>query len=133
VLPANNLASAERPPPGVWTLRISACHRLRQGPQRSIDHHPAASDFGEFDPAFLHEMPELGGPIAQEVGAELLPSSRDCSETHVAEMAERAAADSRPFVVLYFSDFDPGGWGMPIRVARKFQAPIWRCKCTRSR
>ena len=25
-------------------------------------------------------------------------------------------------MVLYFSDFDPGGWAMPIGVARKFQA-----------
>jgi hypothetical protein len=61
-------------------------------------------------------------PIAQEVGAELLLSSGDCSETHIAEMAERAAADGRSLVVLYFSDFDPGGWAMPIGVARMFQA-----------
>jgi hypothetical protein len=92
--------------------------------------------------ALIGEKSSLGEvlrPIAQEVGAEPLLSSGDCSETHVAEMAERAAADSRPFVVLYFSDFDPGGWGMPIVVARTFRPiatcdiPIWRCKCTRSR
>jgi len=75
--------------------------------------------------AFIGEKSSLGDvlrPIAQEVGAELLLSSGDCSETHIAEMVARAAADGRPFVVLYFSDFDPGGWGMPIGVARKFQA-----------
>jgi hypothetical protein len=75
--------------------------------------------------AFIGEKSSLGEvlrPIAKEVGAELLLSSGDCSETHIAEMAKRAADDGRPFVVLYFSDFDPGGWGMPIGVARKFQA-----------
>jgi hypothetical protein len=75
--------------------------------------------------AFVGEKSSLGDvlrPIAKEVGAELLLSSDDCSETHIAEMAKRAADDGRPFVVLYFSDFDPGGWGMPIGVARKFQA-----------
>jgi len=40
----------------------------------------------------------------------------------IAELAERAAADGRPTVVLYFSDFDPAGWQMPISVARKLQA-----------
>ncbi len=61
-------------------------------------------------------------PFAREVEAELLLSSGDPSETHIAEMAVRAAADPRPFVVFYFSDFDPGGWTMPVAVARKFQA-----------
>ena len=37
-------------------------------------------------------------------------------------MVARAAADGRPLVVLYFSDFDPAGWQMSIRVARKVQA-----------
>ena len=40
----------------------------------------------------------------------------------IAEMAARAAADPRPAVVLYFSDFDPSGWQMPISVSRKLQA-----------
>jgi len=37
-------------------------------------------------------------------------------------MAARAAADGRPAVVLYFSDFDPSGYQMPISVARSLQA-----------
>ena len=40
----------------------------------------------------------------------------------IAEMAARAAADPRPAVVLYFSDFDPSGWQMPVSVSRKLQA-----------
>jgi hypothetical protein len=49
-------------------------------------------------------------------------SSGDPSETHIAELAAGAVDDPRPFIVFYFSDFDPGGWTMPIAVARKFQA-----------
>ena len=40
----------------------------------------------------------------------------------IAEMAARAAEDPRPAVVLYFSDFDPSGWQMPVSVSRKLQA-----------
>jgi hypothetical protein len=46
----------------------------------------------------------------------------DASDSHLYQMAKRAAADGRPFVVFYLSDFDPGGHNMPTSVARKFQA-----------
>jgi hypothetical protein len=75
--------------------------------------------------AFIGEKSSLGAvlqPLAVEVHAELLLSSGDPSDTHIAELAARAAADPRPFRVLYFSDFDPTGFNMPIAVARKFQA-----------
>jgi hypothetical protein len=35
---------------------------------------------------------------------------------------QRAAADGRPLVILYYSDFDPSGFNMPTSVARKLQA-----------
>ena len=61
-------------------------------------------------------------PIAQMVRGELLLPTGEASDTMIAELAARAAADSRPTVVLYFSDFDPSGYQMPISVARKLQA-----------
>ncbi len=67
--------------------------------------------------AFIGEKSSLGDvlrPIAREIGADLLLGTGDASDTLVAEMAARAAADGRPLVVLYFADFDPGGWAMPI-------------------
>ncbi len=75
--------------------------------------------------AFIGEKSSLGEvlrPLAIVFQAELLLSSGDPSETHIAEIAARAADDGRPFRVFYFSDFDPGGFTMPIAVARKFQA-----------
>ena len=77
--------------------------------------------------AFIGEKSSLGDvlrPIALEIGADLLLGTGDASDTLVAEMAARAAADGRPLVVLYFADFDPGGWAMPIAVSRKFQALV---------
>jgi hypothetical protein len=61
-------------------------------------------------------------PIAQMVSGELLLPTGEMSDTMVAGIAERASEDSRPSVVLYFSDFDPSGHQMPISVARKLQA-----------
>ena len=61
-------------------------------------------------------------PIAEMVGGESLPMTGETSDTRIAELAKRAAADGRPTVVLYFSDHDPSGWQMPISVSRKLQA-----------
>lgn len=69
-------------------------------------------------------------PFAEQVAGELLLPSGELSDTMVYDMAERAAADDRPAVALYFSDFDPAGYNMPTVVARKLQAlkdlkPTW--------
>jgi hypothetical protein len=60
--------------------------------------------------------------VAQEVSGDILLPTGEASDTMVFSMVQRAAADSRPLVVLYFSDFDPSGWQMSISVARKIQA-----------
>jgi hypothetical protein len=61
-------------------------------------------------------------PIAERVNGELLLPTGESTDSMIAEMAERATADGRPAVVLYFSDFDPSGWQMPLSVSRKLQA-----------
>jgi hypothetical protein len=61
-------------------------------------------------------------PIAQMVWGELLLPTGEASDTMIAELAGRCALDRRPSVVLYFTDFDPGGYQMPVSVARKLQA-----------
>ena len=65
--------------------------------------------------------PELE-PVQQLVNGELILPTGEMSDTFVYDMAKRAIADPRPSVVLYFSDFDPAGWNMPINVARRLQA-----------
>ena len=61
-------------------------------------------------------------PIAQQIKGELLLPTGEMSDTMIAEMAARAAADPRPAVALYFSDFDPSGHQMSISLSRKLQA-----------
>jgi hypothetical protein len=61
-------------------------------------------------------------PIAQEVGGEMLLPTGEPSDTMIHELASRCALDSRPSVVLYFSDFDPSGRQMTVSVSRKLQA-----------
>lgn len=73
----------------------------------------------------IGEKSSLGGvlrPIAERVAGELLLLTGEISTTMIADLARRADADGRPCAVLYFSDFDPSGWQMPISVARKLQA-----------
>ena len=65
---------------------------------------------------------EVLRPIVKRVGGELLLPSGECTDTMIAELANRADNDGRPLVVLYFSDFDPSGYQMPISVSRKLQA-----------
>jgi DNA topoisomerase VI subunit B len=62
--------------------------------------------------------------IAERVKGELFLGTGESSESHVSEIAGRAAADGRPLVILYFSDFDPSGHQMAVSVARKIQAHV---------
>jgi hypothetical protein len=74
---------------------------------------------------FIGEKSSLGSELralARHIGAELHLPTGEISDTLIAGIAARAAADGRPAVVLYFSDFDPSGWQMPISVSRKLQA-----------
>jgi Histidine kinase-, DNA gyrase B-, and HSP90-like ATPase len=69
---------------------------------------------------------EVLRPIATKVRGEMLLATGEVSEAAAYGIAKRAAADGRPLRVLYFCDFDPAGWQMPISVARKLQAHICR-------
>ncbi len=67
-------------------------------------------------------LAEVLRPIAREAKGELLLATGEVSEAAAYGVAARAASDRRPLRVLYFSDFDPSGWQMPVSVARKLQA-----------
>jgi hypothetical protein len=65
-------------------------------------------------------------PIARWAHSELLLLTGEISEAHAYGIIARAAKDGRPLRVLYYSDFDPSGWQMPVSLSRKFQAHIVR-------
>ncbi len=62
------------------------------------------------------------GPLAQEFGSDLYLPTGEMSDTLIYRIAETAAADGRPMVVLYFADCDPAGHQMILSVTRKLQA-----------
>jgi hypothetical protein len=61
-------------------------------------------------------------PIAGRYGADLYLGTGETSDTLLHQMAENGVTDGRRIVVLCFCDCDPGGWQMPISIARKLQA-----------
>ena len=67
-------------------------------------------------------LQDVLAPIAKRVGGELILSTGDPSNTLLSGIEQRAAADGRPLIVLYYSDFDPSRYNMPSSVARKLQA-----------
>jgi hypothetical protein len=67
-------------------------------------------------------LKEVLDPIARQCKTELVLPTGELSDTRIYEIAKRAAADGRPLVILYFSDFDPAGYNMVTVVSRKLQA-----------
>jgi hypothetical protein len=60
-------------------------------------------------------------PICKKYGINLITGMGEMSITAVINLLKRAAQSERPTRILYISDFDPAGMGMPISVARKIE------------
>jgi hypothetical protein len=60
-------------------------------------------------------------PLCGEYGVNLVTGAGELSITAVIEFIKRARVANRPARILYISDFDPAGLGMPISVARKIE------------
>jgi hypothetical protein len=60
-------------------------------------------------------------PLCQRYRANLITGAGEMSTTSANEFMRRVRAANRPGRILYISDFDPAGLGMPISVARKIE------------
>lgn len=60
-------------------------------------------------------------PVCQDYGANLVTGLGNLSITHVVDLIERAKRSGKPCRVLYISDFDPAGVGMPRSVSRQIE------------
>lgn len=60
-------------------------------------------------------------PLCQRYRCNLVVGAGELSITAVVDFMHRAQAAGRPARILYVSDFDPAGMGMPISVARKIE------------
>jgi hypothetical protein len=116
---------------GDRALSIQADADLVEAPELALADAPSIQVVGgrsheqPFQIVFFGEKSSLAPvlePVARQVKGDILLPTGEASDTMIYGMVARAAADGRPLVVLYFSDFDPSGWQMSISVARKIQA-----------
>lgn len=66
-------------------------------------------------------MNDVLTPLCRRYGCNLVVGAGELSITAVVDFMRRAHAAQRPARILYISDFDPAGMGMPISVARKIE------------
>jgi hypothetical protein len=60
-------------------------------------------------------------PLGTRYGANVVNAAGEFSLTACVDLIKRAQASERPVRILYLSDFDPAGAGMPVSVARKIE------------
>ena len=60
-------------------------------------------------------------PLCRRYSVNLVTGAGEMSITAVVEFLQRVRQAGRPARILYISDFDPAGLGMPISVARKIE------------
>lgn len=66
-------------------------------------------------------MNDVLEPICTRYSANLVTGAGEMSITSVVDFLKRVEASERPARIIYISDFDPAGLGMPISVARKIE------------
>jgi hypothetical protein len=69
-------------------------------------------------------MNDILVPLGEQLGVNVVTGVGEISLTRVEELIERLRAIGRPVRILYVSDFDPAGLGMPVSVARKIEFMI---------
>lgn len=60
-------------------------------------------------------------PLCEQYGANLVTGLGEMSITAVLELMYRVHQSQRPARILYVSDYDPAGHGMPVSVSRKIE------------
>jgi hypothetical protein len=66
-------------------------------------------------------MNDILVPLARRLGATLITGVGELSLTHCNLLVERVLQHQRKTRILYISDFDPAGDGMPVSIARKIE------------
>ena len=60
-------------------------------------------------------------PLARRLGVTLVTGLGELSHTHCNLLVKRALAHGRKVRIIYISNFDPAGDGMPVSIARKIE------------
>ncbi len=101
---------------------LAALERLPDAPDFTV------SGYTTVQQAYLVEiwvekttMNDVLEPLCAKYRANLVTGAGELSITAVLDLLSRVRAANRPARILYVSDFDPAGLGMPISVARKIE------------
>jgi hypothetical protein len=65
-------------------------------------------------------------PLGERFGVNIVTGIGELSQTRCVELVQRALESGRLVRILYISDFDPAGLGMPVSVARKIEFELHR-------
>jgi hypothetical protein len=88
--------------------------------------------FDQSQPNLIEVWAEKSGdddtlaPLARELGINYHPGVGFQSISNIRGMFRRIRDAGKPTRILYVSDFDPAGMGMPIQVGRHTQFAFWR-------
>jgi hypothetical protein len=71
-------------------------------------------------------MNDILVPLGERYGVNVVTYTGESSLTRCAELARRAEESGLPVRILYISDFDAAGAGMPVAAARKIEYEIYK-------
>ena len=123
-----------RPRGGIldWYLP-SISTSLRGHPTPAVEHEVSGYEYADYQQPLLLEVwseksgdDAVLGSIASRYGINYVPGIGFQSVTNIRRMFRRIRDVGKPTRVLYLSDFDPAGMGMPVQVGRHTQFAFWQ-------
>jgi hypothetical protein len=71
-------------------------------------------------------MDDVLSPLGERYDINLVRGVGEMSVTRCRQLVDRAEESGRPVRILYLSDFDPAGNGMPVAAARKIEHTLYQ-------
>jgi hypothetical protein len=106
---------------------------LRGHATPAVEHEVSGYEYADYQQPLLVEVwseksgdDAVLGSIATQYGINYVPGIGFQSVTNIRRMFRRIRDVGKPTRVLYLSDFDPAGMGMPVQVGRHTQFAFWQ-------
>jgi hypothetical protein len=106
---------------------------LRGHATPAVEHEVSGYEYADYQQPLLLEVwseksgdDAILGSIAMRYGINYVPGIGFQSVTNIRRMFRRIRVVGKPTRVLYLSDFDPAGMGMPVQVGRHTQFAFWQ-------
>jgi hypothetical protein len=106
---------------------------LRGHATPAVEHEVSGYEYADYQQPLLLEVwseksgdDAILGSIVMRYGINYVPGIGFQSVTNIRRMFRRIRDVGKPTRVLYLSDFDPAGMGMPVQVGRHTQFAFWQ-------